>query len=399
MDTLLHLLRANIAFILLYGIYHLFFRRVPHFAANRAWLLWTPVAAFVLPSVSLPASVSMPDLVELPPPALAASVHVPLHATSSPGPEQWLAWTYLGGVFLSVVILVVRYVMAWRASRKPGNDALSFFGRILIPADAQGDEERALLAHERVHAAKGHSLDVLYYELLAAASWLNPLWRVALRELRTVHELQADAVARAFHPDYVHLLLSRALGVPSSTLLNSFRSSNLKTRITMLNKTASRFSVLKYTIALPVLLVALVAVSCIKQDAPPAPATAPSQQSGTSSQPIMDLSQLDVQPEFPGGMDAMSEFLLLNIHYPEQASRDKVEGKVFVQFTVGTDGKVQDVGVRRGPRPDLNDEAVRAVASMPNWVPGQKDGHAVATRFTVPVSFTLEMSEAPGRDQ
>jgi TonB family protein len=270
----------------------------------------------------------------------------------------------------------------------------------------KGDEERSLLAHERVHASHGHSYDVLFYEVLAALSWWNPLWRLALRELRTVHELQADAVASTFHPNYGHLLLSRALGVPASTLVNSFRSSNLKTRITMLNKTASRLSTLKYGLALPVLIAALIAVSCVRPDAapvptaPPEPPAAPAAptRSGTSSQPIMDLSEVDIQPEFPGGKDALYAYLRNNTHYPEQALKDKLAGKVYVQFTVDVDGKVKDAVLRRGPRKDLNDEAIRAVASMPNWTPGQKDGHAVATRFIIPVAFTLDKGDAPAKN-
>jgi len=405
METLLYLLRVNIAFILLYGIFHLFLRNAPHFAANRAWLLLTPIAAFLLPLMQLPASASLPAVIELAPLTIGITGNASLGTPSTLTPERVLSAIYLGGVLLSLIILTIRYVLAWRSSHRTGDEALSFFGRIVIPADVHGDEERSLLAHERVHASHGHSFDVLFYELLAALSWWNPLWRLALRELRTLHELQADAVASTFHSDYGHLLLSRALGVPTSTLVNSFRSSNLKTRITMLNKTGSRFSGLKYALAVPALFVALVAVSSARPDVPsappippmpPVPPAAPAPPAQTD--PTMDLSQVDVQPEFPGGMEAMYAYMLNTVQYPEQAAKDKLEGKVYVQFIVGSDGKVEDVTLRHGVRHDIDTEAMRSVASMPNWTPGQKDGHAVATRFIIPVVFALKKAEAPAKD-
>jgi protein TonB len=97
-------------------------------------------------------------------------------------------------------------------------------------------------------------------------------------------------------------------------------------------------------------------------------------------------------------MGVMYAFLHRTIHYPEQALTDKLQGKVFVQFTVGSDGHVRDVVIRRGVRKDLDDEALRGIRAMPDWVPGEKDGHAVATRFIVPVSFTLDRTESPAKE-
>lgn len=396
MEWPLSLLRANIAFILLFGCYYLFLRRSPHFAANRAWLLLAPVAALLLPFLDATPPAPVARILELMPVAVGSSGPAQAAApTAAPALGDLLWGLYLAGLLVSLTLLGVRYVQAWRNSHRPGAGPLSFFRHIALPPDAEGDDTLAMAAHEQAHVRHGHSYDVLYYELLSALSWWNPLWRLALRELRQVHELQADAAASKHHPDYGRLLLAHALGVPASTLVNSFRSSDLKTRITMLHMPTSRSARLKYAVAVPALAGALLAVSCVKtEETSPAPA-APS---ATNAQTVQDLSQLDVQPEFPGGMEAMYTYLRDHIHYPEQAFQDKLEGKVYVQFTVATDGKVTDVGLRRGPRKDLNEEAVRAVASMPNWTPGQEDGQAVATRFTVPVAFVLQKDTANGAD-
>lgn len=396
METLIYLLKVNIAFVILIGAYRLLLRATPLFAANRAWLLLAPVVAFALPLITLPSDIRMGGVVQLP--GIPVGDPLPAMTTSTVhfSMVDVLLMIYGAGVLVRLIILAIRYVQAWRMSRAGEGEALSFFGRVVLPAGLEEDEERSLAAHERVHVIKGHSYDILYFEVLAAISWWDPVWRWALRDLRTVHELQADAVARTHHPDYGLLLISHAFGVPQSTLVNSFHSSNLKTRIAMLNKKSSPFSRSRYAIAVPVVLVSLFAVSCLRSEVPPSPPPPPP--ATETAEPVMDLSGVDVQPEYPGGMEAMYTFINNTIEYPEQALKEKVQGKVYVQFTVDRNGKVKDVVLKRGPRADLNEEALRAVRAMPDWAPGSKDGQAVATRFIVPIAFNLKSTEPLGKD-
>ena len=69
--------------------------------------------------------------------------------------------------------------------------------------------------------------------------------------------------------------------------------------------------------------------------------------------------------------------------------KNKIEGKVIVQFVVNHLGKVDDVKVIRGVSPMLDLAAVDAIKSSPNWTPGKQGGKAVAQLFTMPVSFNL----------
>lgn len=94
-------------------------------------------------------------------------------------------------------------------------------------------------------------------------------------------------------------------------------------------------------------------------------------------------------PQFPGGDDALINFLNANIVYPQQAAQDKVEGKVVVQFTVKKTGKIDDVKVLRSVRKDLDDEAVRVVKMMPDFIPGKQNGEVADMLYTIPVSFKL----------
>lgn len=382
MELLHYLLKVNVAFILLFGCYGLCLRGLPLFKANRVWLLCMPLAAFLLPLMELPAGLPMAGVV-----ALSAAGAVTSEAVGPGTPAAGLPllmFLYLGGVAVSMLVLTWRFGRAWRLSGQAGEEPLSFFGRTVLPTQAEPEALPALRAHEQAHADQGHSADVLYYELMCAISWWNPLWRLALRELRLVHELQADAAARPFHPDYSRLLLAHALGVPMSTLTNSFRSTNLKTRIRMLNSSRPKHMLIRYASSLPALAVALVLTASPR-----------AVQTLTLQEPVYDLATVEVQPEFPGGTAAMYTFLGKNIHYPDKAMKDQVEGKVYVEFIVAPDGKVTDVQVRRGIRKDLDDEAMRAIKAMPIWSPGKIAGKAVATRFLIPVAFTLEKKKAP----
>ncbi len=95
-------------------------------------------------------------------------------------------------------------------------------------------------------------------------------------------------------------------------------------------------------------------------------------------------------PEFPGGQKALFEYLSNNVHYPEQAVRDSIEGRVICQFLVHADGSITDIEVvRSGGHPLLDEEAVRVIRSMPKWEWTRTPGKFVPVRYTLPISFKL----------
>ncbi len=94
-------------------------------------------------------------------------------------------------------------------------------------------------------------------------------------------------------------------------------------------------------------------------------------------------------PEFPGGESQMLAFIIRNFSYPASALRDKIEGKIIVNFVVHKSGKVGSVQVKQGVRDDLDQEIVRIIASMPEWVPGFQNGKAVDVAYNVPINLSL----------
>ena len=94
-------------------------------------------------------------------------------------------------------------------------------------------------------------------------------------------------------------------------------------------------------------------------------------------------------PEFPGGEDSLRVYISKHIKYPELAVKEGIQGKVYISFTVTSEGGVSQVEVARGASPLLDKEAIRVIKSLPEWKPGTQRGKAVNVRYTVPVNFLL----------
>ena len=99
---------------------------------------------------------------------------------------------------------------------------------------------------------------------------------------------------------------------------------------------------------------------------------------------------VEQMPEYPGGMQALFEFLRQNIKYPEDAQKQKVEGRVLATFVVETDGSISNVEVVKHAFPSLDNEAVRVIQAMPKWTPGKQGGKVVRVKYTVPINFSLK---------
>ncbi|HEY9047347.1 MAG TPA: TonB family protein [Ohtaekwangia sp.] len=92
---------------------------------------------------------------------------------------------------------------------------------------------------------------------------------------------------------------------------------------------------------------------------------------------------------YNGGFDAMGSFIADNLKYPEEARKKGLEGKVFIQFVVNTDGSLSDFVVKRGVDASLDAAAIDVVKAMPNWNPGKQSGNAVRQQFVLPIVFSL----------
>ena len=105
-------------------------------------------------------------------------------------------------------------------------------------------------------------------------------------------------------------------------------------------------------------------------------------------------TRVEVMPEFPGGLEAMSKFIGENLKYPDKSREAGIEGTVYIRFIVDAQGRVIQTEIVRGVNEELDSETRRVVKMMPQWTPGRQDGKAVPVYFMLPVKFSLK-SELP----
>ena len=95
-------------------------------------------------------------------------------------------------------------------------------------------------------------------------------------------------------------------------------------------------------------------------------------------------------PMFPGGTSELMRYLATNIKYPPYAKEAGIQGRVFINFIVETDGSITNVKILRGIGGGCDEEAIRVVKNMPKWKPGMQRGKPVRVPFNLPVKFTLQ---------
>lgn len=326
----------------------------------------------------------------------------------------------------------------------------SFFQWIFINPKLYSESETAvILEHELTHVRQFHSVDVIVAQIQKMFCWFNPAAWLLEREIRHNLEYLADnqVLNSGFEPKkYQYHLLSLSYEPAESKLGNQFNVSPIKKRIKMMNsKKTKKSGLLKYALIIPIALVMLLMSTMqdmiaatqnsaleqapqeekivISQNKTVQVKISPvdSEKKGTAvavlkerkEKESAELSEIvvvgfasddnqdsekdkkvfdvvEVPPVFPGGEKAMFEYLSRNIKYPVEAQKQKIEGRVTMQFVVDEEGKITSTRIIRSVDPLLDAEAIRIITSMPNWTPGKQGGKNVSVRYVLPIQFRLQ---------
>lgn len=365
----------------------------------------------------------------------------------------WLGVFLFSGWMLYTIYKVLKTFLGAKRNREDGFTLVelpdeapsSFFRFIQLPAGLSEYDREIIFQHEKVHAQKYHSADRLFLETVHCFSWFNPLFPLLKKELVHIHEFEVDRIMyNKYRVGYMEFLLAYSLGTSSSIYLftNQFVTRlTLIKRIKIMKNTSKK--VLVAALALPIIAggLTLISFTAESDQAPqkttskeradvkrgtateiPANRTEKSLEttgekpvtketpdektikeleflpvekmpeitsSALSTKEAVQKTEVDKQPEYPGGMEAMTKYLIANIRYPEEAVKSKTTGKVYVSFVVTKDGKVTKTAVKRSVSKEIDAEAIRVISSMPNWIPGEKDGKKVDAEMILPVAFTL----------
>ena len=318
----------------------------------------------------------------------------------------------------------------------------SWMRYIVISQKDLHENGREILTHELAHIRNRHSWDLFAADICIFFQWFNPAAWLLKQELQNIHEYEADETVINEGVDarqYQLLLIKKAVGTRLYSMANSFNHSKLKKRITMmLKEKSSPWARLKYLYVLPVAAIAVTAfarpevsetveeISAVKvNDLTAIVETKVAESSGQllpvqsvpkdsvnrkSKVAVQQMDELVVvgyaskdsvkdrepvfnvveqMPSFPGGMEALMQYLAKNMRYPVEAQKNKVQGGVVVGFIVSKDGDIKKAHILRGVDPELDAEAIRVIESMPRWMPGMQRGKAVAVSYTLPVMFRL----------
>lgn len=312
-----------------------------------------------------------------------------------------------------------------------GRDSFSFFRWIQLQPELSGEDREIVLQHELIHVRKGHTFDLLFLEITQCFYWFNPIVRLLKQDLVHVHEFQVDQIMyNRYKAHYMEFLLSYALGTSSSSyvLTHQFLAKlTLIKRIKTMKNTAKKRWLL--ALIVPVVAGAFILVSWTTQKAKevtPQKQEAshpvkkqivdrvPEKELPKTTEKVPEMKEIkadydekmtedlpmittkewkkeidDRAAEFKGGMNALMDFIVNNVKYPESAAKNNVTGKVMVGFVVTETGKVTKVKVLKGVSSELDAEAVRVVSAMPDWTPAIKEGKKVSSEMQLPIAFQL----------
>ena len=308
-----YIIKSCLLLAILYGAFALLLSRETFHRLNRLALLSVMVASLVLPAIQITAPSLLPFLGSASEQLNSVPSTLPLLETASEplthsqalspaetfqsdenmtlpqreSREGAVCAIYLFGLFASLAIFFVQLFRLWREIRggvhtkdEFGNTVVirggdfapySFLHYIIISASDYEHLRKPILTHEQAHIRKGHTWDLLLLEAVKAVQWFNPFVYLLGRDLKAVHEYEADNAVLNFGIDaktYQLLLVTKAVGSRLQTVCNNLSHHSLKKRIKMMHTHNSNRWLMSKGLVLPALMaLALVAFAKPKTNA------------------------------------------------------------------------------------------------------------------------------------
>lgn len=269
------------------AIFYLFFKillsRETYHRLNRVVLLATTILSFVLPLcvITIYRPVTIEHFETTVKTELQTAYLVEQMAEQSANIDWWsIAFVVLLLGAMSVVVWSIYSILSIHrlmgtckeVERLPEGRVIvckekvtpfSWFGNIVLSERDWEESGEIIVTHERAHIALRHSADILLVNLCCALQWFNPAMWLLRRDLREIHEYEADErvlLSGVSAKEYQLLLIKKAVGNKSYSIANSLNHSTLKNRITMmLQKKSSRASRMRALYLLPLVCLSLTA--------------------------------------------------------------------------------------------------------------------------------------------
>ena len=383
---------------ILYLVYALLLRNKPIHAFNRAYLLGAALLPVLMPFIKLPSfntyfekarvtNVRMPEVI-------ASGGYEKQVMTQS---INWLLVAYVAvavALFALFIYKRIRLQMVIRKSTRIQEKGYTIllnttygpgsWGRYILLPDETINE--TIIQHEAAHVYMKHSTDVVLMQLLQCICWPNLFLHAINKELKQIHEFQADAAVGMDRQQYSELLLSNVFDTCTLPLTHSFNVHPIKRRITMLKKRKSPLAIVFGGAALVAAAVVVFNVVALQSCKP-------------KKWEVMQAIQVDKAAEFDGDL---YRFITDNTKYPKEAMDNGIEGRVVIGFKIDEDGNVKDPQVVTENYSYVNGAngnsiksgvlvaaAMDVIHKMPKWIPAEKDGRKVAMYYQQPFTFKI----------
>jgi TonB family protein len=396
-------------------IYYMLFRKETFYLFNRFYLVSTAILSMTLPAIHFEPFQSVKGIL----PVTLKSVTIMASKVYLPGIQTKDTFHFLPLVYLIIALLLtfyfifqisgVLFIVRRNNIRRvddhklilltKGKHTFSFFNLIFIPPGiSPGNEYNQVVCHELAHMKQLHSIDILLFKIIKVLQWFNPFVYLMETLLKETHEYLADeAVLKqdSNADQYRLLLLSQVFGIKPG-LFSFFNHSLIKNRLIMMTKQKSPpRSRLKYLVILPFLALVIMVVCCTKNEPlaplPPPPPPPPEALASSAEVPEVSYVFVEKQAKFQGGdISTFRDWLQTKLVYPPEAIKKGVSGKVTVQFSIDSKGKLSEYMVLKSPDPLLSEAAIAALKLTPDWTPAQSNNKVVNQQFVIPVYFMLK---------
>ena len=418
--------------LILIGAYKLFFARETQLTILRVYILLVTGLALILPLIHIPVTAQAPTL---PVDRLTVN-YLPEMLINSEQQAPALSWWLVGYLAVSALIalrILLALIRIWRWYRHSTpaivaghkvrlidnlQTSFTFFNIIFIDTEL-ARESADIIRHEAAHVKYRHSYDLLALNLLTIPFWWVPSLWLIIAELRKLHEYQADAYAlkESGYHSYLHTILNHVFGRNRLQLIHSFSDISVSKRLKFMKAMKKRISTWKLAASALIAAATMYIFACqpglseeelnrvseIREVPVSEDNTLPKlgyyhdkSEKGTE---VVELQIDELDKTFTvvdnpataaGGIKKFYAYVKENLRYPASTKQKGIEGRVFLQFDVQTDGSLTNIKVLKGIDPEADAEAVRVLSNSPKWIPASHKGTPVKQRMVLPITFRLQ---------
>lgn len=400
-----YLLKSSVLLLILFVVYKLWLENEKMFRFNRIYLLGSLLFSLIIPLqlftfdtkiAKAINSIQLPEMV----------INNNIQNSNGLTNNQTIVYGILVLYLCIALLLTIRFVLNLYSFHKKTkhNESLiinnqkvaliqesilphSFLNTIFINEDDFKNDliDPQLITHETAHIQQKHSLDIIFVELIQILFWFNPIIFLYKKAIKLNHEFLADeAVITQLDSVsyYQNLLLKMASNQSQIALASAINFQITKKRLLMMTKQESRLRILLKTAVAGFVFAILFFAFSTTTIAQGSNRKAENEPPKFLSNSVQDTTE----PEYPGGLTEFYKFIGKNFKISQEATKNKVNEKVYIQFFVEKDGSLSDFTITKDLGNGLGEEAIRVLKLSPKWKPGTLNNEPARVMYNLPIT-------------